>query len=303
MKGFFGLTFATLTIAVLATGATIATPAGATDLDELCEDAEPESVTEVAGLSNVDFSRDPTDLTGARLIGCLHNLSDEPIPNMMLGFDQIQERGSGGGNTDLDFHEIEPGEVTPFRSSPFTRDREHYEDWEVSGIKLTELERFGDDSWALDEPIELPLPLVDRPKHSLEAECARLDPDEGEGEVWISQAGFHETRPTGVTYVVGCVTNRGEETLADGMDPEIGVQYSGRYGEEPERMGSRGGTGNLELEEPLEPGETAFFVTSFEFEDPLLEVTIEPGGMEEVDGAFDFVASGPAAELERGLED
>ncbi len=275
----------------------------AEDLEDLCAGAEPETRGEAAGLSHVALHRDATDLTGTRIVGCLHNLSEEPLPNLMLAYDHVQERGGGGGTTNLDFETLGPGEAAAFRTGLFTRDRAHYEEWRATGLVIRALERFAQDSWALDAPIELPLPLLDRPAHPVEVECEAVAPEEGEGEVWITHASFEAVGPTGLTSVVGCVTNRSEEPLGEGRSPEIRVQHTARMGAEPNRMGSRGGTGALQLEAPLGPGETALFVTSFEYDDPLLDVEIEPGSLQRVGDDFEFVATGPAITLQRGLED
>ncbi len=279
--------------------------ASASDLAALCDEADTLAESERAAISNVQYHRGPIDFEGARLAGCLHNRGDEPLRNLMVAYRGIQERGGGGGTTNLEFAEIAPGESAVFLSGPFRNDAEHFENWKVSGYQIVALESFPDDEYPLDPVIELGLPLVDRPAHDLEAECAGIDAGEGEGDVWVSHAEFADAGPPGaaVRHVVGCVTNRSDETIADDRRNRVRVRHSGRAGAEPNRMGMVGGSGGLVLQEPLEPGQSAFFVSSFDYDDPLLEVAIEPGGMAEVDGAFEFVAAGPEVELERGLED
>lgn len=104
----------------------------------------------------------------------------------------------------------------------------------------------------------------------------------------------------GVLQVIGCVTNRGDEPIADGMRTRVTALYEGEAGLGPGEMSMVGGQGGLKVAEPIEPGESAHFVSSFEFTRPVLEVEVAPVGMVESDeGVQQMEPIGPAVVFER----
>lgn len=268
-----------------------------TEFNELCDSEGPRSESEIAAVSNVQLHRGPLDRDGARIVGCLHNPGDDELRNLMLGYSWIQTRGSGGGNANLEFEPIPPGQSRPFQSTQLHSDRERYERWGISGAVVNQLEVFNAGDYALDPEIELPHPLIDRPAHPIEAECAALTADQDEGPVLIRHAELAELGPR-VAVVIGCVTNTGEDTLATGRQTGIEAVYELRT----ERGGMGGGSGWLQLDEPLEPGASAFFISSFTIRPGDVRLTITPGGMRMVDGEFALVSDGPDVSLERSAD-
>lgn len=269
-----------------------------------CEHLGERSNGQIAAVSNVRLERGPLDRQGPRIVGCLHNLGDETLENLSLGYQSIQTRGAGSGSIPLTFAPIPPGGSGPFISGEFTRDAAHYEQWGTTGIRVRELEVFMDGQYPLDTPIELPLPLLDRPAHAAEETCSSLVEVSGEGTIHLRALAFAHVGPPGArsSHLIGCVTNTGDQTLAEGSRPSIDVTYSLRYGLGAGRegqFGQGGGSGSLQLEGPLAPGETAFFVSNFSFTHAELQLELEPGGMGVVDGYYQFVPRGPRVTLER----
>ncbi len=258
-------------------------------------------------LGDVQVTRGGLDFEGPRIVGCLKNEGDEALNQVMLEFESIREGRSGGGgfSTNLRLAGLAPGETTVFRSSQQRmRDREHYErfgtlGYRFSGVNVLIDGQSGRPEFGTEDEFEIDRFLpVDRPEHALEAECAELDEADGEGDIWISQARLKNLEMPGTDHVVGCVTNRSDETLADNRGHAIGIAWEGRAGDEPERLAMVGGTGRLHLTGPLQPGESGVFISSFDFDQPIFEIEFYPQGWGE---SGQVVEHGPRVRLERGL--
>lgn len=268
------------------------------DLEALCDDSDPESKSDIAALSNLQLHRGPLDRDGARIVGCLHNTGDEELQNLMVAYSMVQERGGGGGSSNLEFAAIPAGESRPFRSGELRADPDRFARSGATAMLVDELEVFRSGQYELTPPIELDLPILDRPQHPVERQCAELQvSDDADGPVLLREVQFADIGLVGArtSVLIGCVTNTGEETLAEGRWNGISVVHdrtmdTGAVG---------GGSGRLELDGPLEPGDTAFFVSSFDFQQAGLTIELTPGAMRMVDDEFQLVSDGPSVTLER----
>ncbi len=268
------------------------------DLEALCDNGDPESKSDIAALSNLQLHRGPLDRDGARIVGCLHNTGDEELQNLMVAYSMVQERGSGGGSSNLEFAAIPSGESRPFRSSQLRSDPDRFARWGTTAMLVDELEVFMSGQFELTPPIELDVPILDRPQHPVERQCAELQvSDHADGPVLLREVQFADIGLVGArsSVVIGCVTNTGEETLAEGRRNAISAVYDSTT----DTGAVGGGSGRLELDGPLEPGESAFFVSSFDFQQAGLTIELTPGGMRVVDDEFQLVSDGPSVTLER----
>ena len=279
--------------------------AQADHLEELCDEVEEWVQAGPVAVGDLQPHRGPFDFEGTRFVGCFRNDGDAPLAQVMLEFDWVVEDGSGGATRNVELPPLDPGESMPFATDEVTNDPERYEERGATGFRLTGVNVLeegvsGRPEHEADPAVEVPLPVAERPDHELEAACAQIDPAEGEGEVWISQAELAEVAMPGVLQVIGCVTNRGDELIADGMRTRVTALYEGEAGDGPGEMSMVGGQGGLKVAEPIEPGESAHFVSSFEFTRPVLEVEVAPAGMVESDeGVQQMEPIGPGVVFER----
>lgn len=288
----------TLTILALAASPLLA--AG-----DACEEVDDWVRAGPVALGNVQLTRGAMDFEGARVAGCLKNEGEGTLSQVMLEFDSITERGGGGFSTNLRLEGLAPGESVTFRTDQRSRDLETYERFGVSGYRFRGVNvlidgESGRPEHGADDALELDRMLVDRPEHSLEADCAATDAADGEGDIWISAAHLESIGMPGIYNVVGCVTNRGEETIADGMRHNIAVSWEGRAGDEPNRLGMVGGTSRLTLPGPLEPGESSLFVSNFDFDQAIVEVEIYPFAYDQSGETMEMVERGPRVKLVKG---
>ena len=86
---------------------------------ELAPDCGETQTTRVFGkvaVSNAEAARLPLGVEGPRLIGCLHNQGDEALDRASFAY----SFDGGGGQAELQFAELEPGETAPFVSETIT---------------------------------------------------------------------------------------------------------------------------------------------------------------------------------------
>ncbi len=251
-----------------------------------CEDSEPHAESSLIALGQLQIYRGTFDFEGARVAGCLYNRSDETLEHAAIHF---QSREGGGISTTtrgLRFFPVKPGEATAFVSTVSLRGIDTYEEHEIEGYELVSVAASGDSretSYDLEPPLEIDRIVAERNRHPIEDECDDIDPDDGDGQIWISHAAM---APSGLPgdaepHIVGCVTNRSDEVIADGHFTRVSVGF--------EVDGGRRGVGtkSLLLQEPLEPEETAFFVSRNSLDRPHLPYTIVPlAGSDEIGPSF-----------------
>lgn len=234
-----------------------------------CDDPEHLVESEVAALSNVEMYRSPVDIEGARVVGCIHNRTDDPIETLSLYYREI-DGGSFGGKS-LEFANLEPEEATPFYTDVF--DGGKYGSEAGGGLEIVSVGFGMSDTYDLSSRIKID-PAMERPKHDLESTCAELDPEDGEEDIWLSEAKFESVTllDEPAHYVVGCVTNRSDESIAtDDLIIGDGYQIDARH-----NYATGGGVGNMVVEEPIEPGESAFFVYDALSRADVDDATLEP---------------------------
>jgi len=277
--------------------------------DDPCDGVERWVHAGPVALGDVELARGALDFEGPRIVGCLKNQGEDTLNQVMLEFESIREGRTGGGGftTNLRLAGLAPGDSVVFRTDERRmRDTDHYErfgtqGYRFSGVNVLVDGESGRPEFGTDDELELGRILhVDRPEHTLEAECAAIDAADGEGEVWISEARLETLGMPGTDNVIGCVTNRGEDTIADGRRHSISIGWEGRAGDEPNRLAMVGGTGRLHLTGPLEPGDSALFVSSMDFDQPILEVEFYPRGTDRSGDMPQTVELGPRVKLERG---
>ena len=232
---------------------------------------EPESVreSEVAAVSNVEVYRGSLDMGGARVIGCLHNRSDETLEKTSLFYKKVG--GGGGGGLNLGVEKLEPGQTTAFATEPIDWDEEEG----LEGYKFSSVGSGFRDNYDFDKPIELK-PTAERPDHKLESTCAGLDSTKGEGDVRLSHLQYEPVKLVDQTkvHVIGCITNRSDEPIAtDDRVAKGGYQVGAKHNYE-----SGGGTGDLVVEEPIPAGKSALFVYSNDFDEEKSGLKINPDG-------------------------
>ena len=270
-----------------------------------CEDVEDWVRAGPVALGNVHIDRAALDFQGARIVGCLKNEGEGTLNQVMLEFNSISERSGGGFTTNLRLEGLAPGDMMEFRTDERARDRETYERFGVTGYRFRGVNvlidgESGRPEFGTEDELELDRMLVDRPEHSLEAGCAATDSAAGEGDIWISEARLETVGMPGTVNVIGCVTNRGDETIADGMRHNIAVSWEGRAGDEPERLGMVGGMSRLTVPGPLEPGESSLFVSDFDFEQRIIDIEVYPASFDYSGETTGVIEHGPRAKLEQG---
>lgn len=254
---------------------------GKFDVDAACDEPEEMFETSLVAISEPRFVRGAADVDGPRLIGCLHNQSDMALDDISLTFSNVQEDGGGFGERPLTFHPVGPGDSTMFVTSAFDSDADYFEERGLEGYEFHTLTAGSQDREKLDSAIEITTPVVERPRHDLESECEDVDPDDGEGDVWISTARMERMPPPHVqrSRVVGCVTNRSDAAIAEDdsstPDFEITVSFGDDLAEDGDRM-EEGSHDELIVEAPVEPGETALFASDFFVEGAGAEVELQP---------------------------
>ncbi len=277
--------------------------------DDACEHVEEWVRAGPVALGDVHLERGALDFEGPRITGCLKNEGEGTLEQVMLEFESIREGRSGGGGftTNLRLTGLAPGEATEFRTSQRRmRDLDHYErfgtlGYRFSGVNVLIDGQSGRPEFSTADALEIDRILhVDRPEHPLEAECAGIDADDGEGEIWISNARLENLEMPGTDHVIGCVTNRSDDMLADNRRHTVAVAWEGRAGDEPERLAMIGGTSRLTLTGPLEPGESGLFISNFDFDQPILEIEFYPYGTDRTGDMPRNVELGPRVKLERG---
>ena len=256
-------------------------------------------------LGNVHLTRGAMDFDGARIAGCLKNEGEGTLNQVMLEFDSITDRGGGGFSTNLRLESLAPGESVEFHTDQRSRDLETYERFSVTGYRFRGVNvlvdgQSGRPEHVADGELTLDRMLVDRPAHPLESDCASIDAADGDGEIWISSARLESIGMHGIYNVVGCVTNRSEETIADGMRHNIAVSWEGRAGADPNGLAMVGGTSRLTVPGPLAPGESSLFVSYFDFDQPILEIEVYPFAYDRSGETMEMVERGPRVKLERG---
>ena len=270
-----------------------------------CEEVEDWVRAGPVALGNVHIDRAALDFQGARIVGCLKNEGEGTLNQVMLEFDSISERSGGGFTTNLRLEGLAPGDMLEFRTDQRSRDLETYERFGVTGYRFRGVNvlidgESGRPEFSTEDELELDRMLVDRPEHSLEAGCAATDSAAGEGDIWISEARLETVGMPGTVNVIGCVTNRGDETIADGMRHNIAVSWEGRAGDEPERLGMVGGMSRLTVPGPLEPGESSLFVSDFDFEQRIIDIEVYPASFDYSGETTDVIEHGPRVKLEQG---
>lgn len=238
-----------------------------------CEQPESVHESEVAALSNVEVYRGPLDMGGARVVGCLHNRSEEPLEKFSLFYKKIGVGGGGGLN--LEFGKLKPGETTRFTTKPIEWDQKEARETGLEGYKIADVGSAFNDNYELDSPIEL-TPTAERPPHNLDSKCAELDPEQGEGDFRLSHVQYEPVKLIEETelYVVGCITNRSDQPIAtDDRIAKGGYKIDARH-----NYASGGGIADLVVEEPIPAGKSALFVYSNTFDEEKSELSIEPEG-------------------------
>jgi hypothetical protein len=270
-----------------------------------CEEVDDWVRAGPVALGNVHIDRAALDFQGARIVGCLKNEGEGTLSQVMLEFDSITERGGGGFSTNLRLDGLASGDMMEFRTDQRSRDLETYERFGVTGYRFRGVNvlidgESGRPEFDTEDELELDRMLVDRPEHPLEADCAATNSAEGEGDIWISEARLETVGMPGTVNVIGCVTNRGDETIADGMRHNIAVSWEGRAGDEPERLGMVGGMSRLTVPGPLEPGESSLFVSDFDFEQRIIDIEVYPASFDYSGETTDVIEHGPRVKLEQG---
>ncbi|GEM_PF-3662862 len=276
------------------------------DTPDPCHEVESWVSAGPVALGDVHVHRGPLDFQAPRLAGCLRNDGDARIDQVMLEFSSISEgTASGGFSTNLRLEGLEGGESTPFFTDERGGDEERYERFQIVGYRFSGVNALieGEDGrpeFEAEGQLELPRMLAERPEHELEPVCRETDPGDGEGDIWISQAKLQTVAMPGTYNVVGCITNRSDETVADGRRHDIATSYSGRVGDEPNRLSLIGGQARVYLPAPLEPGASSLFVSGFDFSGEIIEVEIHPSRYELTDAGYrDLVPAGPTVSLSR----
>lgn len=292
--------------AVLVTaGLMIGVPFAGTAKADACDEVADWHRAGPVAIGNVEIQRGPLDFEGPRLAGCLRNTGDGELAQVMIEFDNITDGSSSGGfSRNLRLEGLAPGDSTAFVTDQLTRDRERYERFNTtghrfSGVNVLIAGESGRPEFDAEDEFELPRILKDRPEHELEADCAATDPADGEGDIWINAARLEAVGMPGSVNMVGCVTNRSDETVADGMRNSITVTYEGHAGDEPERMSMVGGQGRLTLAGPLEPGQSSLFVSSFDFEQDIIEIEVYPSAHDYSGDTVELLELGPRVSLEK----
>ena len=229
--------------------------------------------SELAAVSNVKVYRAPLDMAGARVVGCLHNRSDNTLEKLSLFYEKIGIGGFGG--LSLEFEKLDPGESAPFATNPIGWDEKEAEAEGLEGYKFTGIATGLNDNKDLDEPIEIK-PAVERPKHEHESKCAGLDSEKGDSDFRLSQVQYESVKLIEETqiHVVGCITNQSDEPIA--TDDRIGK--GGYKIDANHNYDTGGGFGDLLVEAPIPVGESALFVYSNTFDEEQSELRIEPEG-------------------------
>jgi hypothetical protein len=292
--------FSVLSAGLLATASPIVMAAAG----DFCENVDDWVQAGPVAFGNVQLHRGALDFEGARIAGCLRNDGDGTLKQVMLEFDAVMERGGGGFSTNLRLAGLEPGQSTVFLTDQHRHDPDSYERFGTTGYRFTSIDVLmdghpGRPEFSAESGLTLPRLLLDRPEHELEAECAATDPASGEGEVWISNARLESVGMPGSFNVVGCVTNRSDQAIAEGMRHHISASYEGRAGNAPNRMGLVGGQGNLVVSGPLAPGQSSLFLSSFSFDQGILEIEVYPSRYDYTGDSPGMIELGPKVLFEK----
>ena len=237
-----------------------------------CDESGQVSDSSLAAISDVEAFRGPLDRDGPRWVGCLYNRSDDRVERLMLSYSTVQQQGAGGGSVELQFAPLESGESGVFVSSQVQGYDRDIDGYELSSVEVSPMDGDYDlePEYAAD-PFEL-----SRPEHPVESACEDRESADAESGVVIGDAQFVATMsPDEPEFrVVGCVTNGGDEGIADNMQNSVRVAYS----DDPDNYDGVQGQaqGRLELSGALEPGSSEFFISNFEVTAAEPRVVMEP---------------------------
>lgn len=243
-----------------------------------CESDDDGAQAGAVRISNFKIVRTGLDLRGVRLAGCVHNEGEEVIDLMKVIHRGIPDEDARPETVELHLGSVEPGDSALFVSKTIERDEVFDAGLVIDGYRIESAAIGWRGEDVAFEPVLEAMPaLPERPEHELEAVCAEIDAaanDAGDSELSISEARLEYIAPSAslVGYLVGCVTNHGDETLADDDEHRIAGSYEVRSRE----GGTKSGLSNLLLTGAIEPGESAFFVSDFRTAGQEVKVEFEP---------------------------
>ncbi len=119
-----------------------------------------------------------------------------------------------------------------------------------------------------------------------------------DGEITLGQLQFLETID-GEVRVAGCISNGRDDTLADDRRGSVSIRYSGEPGDDYGGIMHWGGSGRLNLPEPLSPGHVGMFVSDFEVDERIARVGIQMTKRVDHDSYSEYVPTGPEFTVER----